>query len=146
MSTMKSVLVVVATLLLGAPAAVQACSCAVMDVPTARRAAAMVFEGTILRIESPASSGVAQATFRVERVWKGTVAREVTIRVPAQPSMCPPHFEQGQTYIVYAASSDQGPRVGSCARHAVASQLAAERNALGAPERTYPRHMVAPPS
>lgn len=146
MSTMKSVLVVVAGLLFAAPSAVHACSCAVMDVTGARRAAAMVFEGTIVRIDQPPNSGTARATFRVERVWKGTVSREVTLNVPAQPSMCPPHFEQGHTYIVYAASSDAGPSVRACARYAAGGGLDAERRELGAPEQTYPRHMVAPPS
>ena len=143
MSTMKSVLVVAASLL-AVPSAVYACSCAVMAADDARRVAAMVFEGTVERIEPIPNSSSARATFRVVRVWKGDVERQVTLSVPAQPSMCPPHFAEGQSYVVYAEASDAGFRVGACARYAAGDGLRRERSELGSPVRTYRRHVPPP--
>ncbi len=122
---------------LPAPPAASACSCLVASAAAARRSASMVFEGTALRI-TPSSDGRAHAVFRVSRVWKGSVTREITIDVPAQPSMCPPHLQQGEVYILYVDVSDGESRVRACARYAGASQLDAERRELGAPIRRFP--------
>lgn len=143
MKLMKSVVAVVGLVvvsLVALPARVDACSCAVMDVPNARRAAALVFEGTLIRMEQ-ATEGTARGTFRVRRVWKGNVGREITLNVPPTMSMCPPHFEEGQTYIVYA---EPGPRVGACARWGAGAMLEQERRALGNPVRTYRRRPPPP--
>lgn len=144
MSPMKSALVVVAALTLAAPNVVHACSCMWVEADDARRAAAFVFEGTVTRMERIGSTGTARATFQVRRVWKGSVGREITLRVPAQPSMCPPHFAEGQTFIVYAENSAQGGSVGACARYGAGQQLASERRELGNPLRSY-RPNIPPP-
>jgi hypothetical protein len=116
-----------------------ACSCAVAAAPAARDASVVTFEGVLLRIEPPADdASPARAVFRLSRVWKGAPPRELTVEVQAQPTMCPPHFEVGQRYIVYASGTIQRPRVAQCARYAIASQLARERRELGNPIRTFP--------
>jgi hypothetical protein len=107
-----------------------ACSCAVFEPAVAREQAVAVFEGVLLRYEE-ANGGI--ATFRVDRVWKGDVAQEYAVPAPGPSSMCPPHFEVGQRYIVYVDPEPEGPRVRQCARYAQGRQLAAERAALGPP-------------
>lgn len=116
----------------------RACSCAVPSAAAARDAALIAFEGELLRI-APAADGAAmvQAVFRLSRVWKGRPSRELTVMVPAQPTMCPPHLEVGQRYILYATGPAGEPRVRSCSRYAAAAGLEAERRALGAPIRTF---------
>ena len=118
--------------------AARACSCAVMAAPQARDAAVLVFEGELLRITASSDGpGAAIAVFRLSRVWKGTPPRELSVQIPAPPTMCPPHFEVGQRYIVYASGTAAAPRVTRCARYAWPAQIEAERSALGPPLRTF---------
>lgn len=115
-----------------------ACSCAVPEPAAARDAAGIVFEGVLLRHEAAADGGSAMATFRVERVWRGEVRATVTVRTPGLQSMCPPHFEVGQRYIVYADGSPESASVHQCARYGFGRNLSSERAALGRPTRTFP--------
>lgn len=103
----------------------------------ARDAAVVVFEGVLLRHEDAEGGGV--ATFRVERVWKGDVPDTYAVASVGSLSMCPPHFEVGQRYIVYVDSSANGPHVRQCARYAFGPHLRRERAALGRPIRTRRR-------
>lgn len=115
-----------------------ACSCVVVEPAAARNAAGIVFEGVLLRHEAASDGDSAVATFRVERVWRGEVRATVTVRTPGLLSMCPPHFEVGQRYIVYADGSPESASVRQCARYATGSSLRSERAALGRPTRTFP--------
>lgn len=132
-----------ATLLVAAlsfPSDAGACSCAVSSASAARAASVLVFEGVLTRV-APATddSERTRGIFRIERVWKGSPARELTVEIPAQPSMCPPHFEVGQRYIVYTSGTPTAPSVRACTRYAGPTRLVAERRELGAPIRTFPR-------
>ncbi|MFK7988329.1 MAG: hypothetical protein AB8I08_20075 [Sandaracinaceae bacterium] len=119
------------TVVLAWSAPASACSCIEQPVATARAAATWVFEGVMLRAEPSSESGRQRATFRVERVWKGTPGAEVTIDVPGPGSMCPPHLSVGERVILYATGPAEAPRVESCARYAMPSELRAERRRLG---------------
>ena len=52
---------------------------------------------------------VVQATFDVTRVWKGSVASEVSIFTPVAEGICGFRFSEGEDYILYA---DRGLLVG----------------------------------
>lgn len=118
----------------------QACSCLLPSASAARDASVFVFEGVLTRVTPPTDgSSVARGVFRIARVWKGAPARELTVEIPAQPSMCPPHFEVGERYIVYTSGTPAAPRVSSCARYAGPTRLRSERRDLGPPIHTFPR-------
>lgn len=126
---------VLAVVLLAVASPALACSCVEVPVPAARSAATWVFEGVMLRGSPTGEAERQRATFRVERVWKGTLAEEVTIDIPTAGSMCPPNLTVGERVILYVSGTPEAPRVEGCARYAVSSQLRAERRALGRPQR-----------
>ena len=115
-----------------------ACSCAVSSVEVARGQSVLVFEGVLTRAVRGEGETPGQGTFRVERVWKGTPEQTVTVALNAS-DFCPPHFEEGKRYVVYAQGTAAAPRIQQCARYAQASQLERERRELGVPTRTFPR-------
>lgn len=120
------------------PSAAEACSCAWFDVPVARDQATHVFEGVLVSATPRNDETPGRATFRVDRVWKGSVSRTFTVQARVGLVMCPPHLEVGQRYILYTSGTDAAPVVASCARYAAGPSLAAERTALGTPTQTYP--------
>lgn len=120
------------------PSAAAACSCAWFDVPTARGQATHVFEGVLVNAIPGTDEAPGRAVFRVDRVWKGTVSRTFTVQATVGLTMCPPHLEVGQRYIVYTSGTNAAPQVQACARYAGGEGLAAERTALGTPTQTYP--------
>lgn len=110
----------------------RACSCVMLPLDAARNAATAVFEGRLLRFETV--QDISYGVFRATRVWKGQVHR--TMRVRAQVmSMCPPHFEVGQTRIVYATGPANDLRVESCSRTAFSGSDARELGPSQAPRR-----------
>lgn len=115
----------------------RACSCLVDSAPAARDAAVIVFEGELLRLAPARGADAPRAVFRLSRVWKGRPTRELTVVVRAQPDLCPPHLDVGQTYILYATGTLAEPRITRCSRHATGAGIEAEREALGPPTRTF---------
>ncbi len=117
----------------------RACSCLVQDAPSSLAAATWVFEGELLRttLVGDPNQERSMGVFRVSHVWKGTVAQEVTVQIPSENSMCPPHFQVGERYVVYAVGPATAPRVARCARYAHPRTVPEERRALGTPTRTY---------
>ncbi|MBK7152447.1 MAG: hypothetical protein IPH72_11935 [Sandaracinaceae bacterium] len=130
--------VLVLTSLVLAPASVAACSCAWFDVATARTQATHVFEGVLVNAFPASDAAPGRAVFRVDRVWKGRVSRTFTVQATVGLTMCPPHLEVGERYILYTAGSDAAPRVEACTRFAGGESLETERRALGTPTQTYP--------
>lgn len=140
-----------------APAAF-GCSC--MPEPTverARKEASAVFSGRYVGAEyrkgivnelaemMQETEGAKQGyevlvlKFEVGRWWKGGPAREV-ILVSQQTraadgtetvSMCDFHFEQGESYLVYAYGSKGGLETGSCTRTKKLKRAAKDLKALG---------------
>lgn len=121
-----------------APGSAAACSCAWFDVPTARDQATHVFEGVLVNAIPATADAPGRAVFRVDRVWKGRVSRTFTVQATIGLTMCPPHLEVGQRYILYTSGSNAAPRVEACTRYAGGEGLETERRALGAPTQTYP--------
>jgi len=126
------------TCLVLTPESAAACSCAWFDAPTARDQATHVFEGVLVNAIPASDAAPGRAVFRVDRVWKGRVSRTFTVQATIGLTMCPPHLEVGQRYILYTAGSDAAPRVEACTRFAGGESLETERRALGTPTQTYP--------
>jgi hypothetical protein len=120
------------------PESAAACSCAWFDAPTARDQATHVFEGVLVNAIPASDAAPGRAVFRVDRVWKGRVSRTFTVQATIGLTMCPPHLEVGQRYILYTAGSNAAPRVEACSRFAAGESLETERRALGTPTQTYP--------
>ncbi|MCA9534605.1 MAG: hypothetical protein KC593_13030 [Myxococcales bacterium] len=116
----------------------RACSCAWYDVAQAREQATHVFEGVLVRALPASGTTPERAELRVARVWKGAVTRTFVVQATLGLTMCPPHFEVGERYILYTSGPADAPRVSSCARYATGAQLATERAALGRPLQTFP--------
>jgi hypothetical protein len=60
----------------------------------------LVFSGTVMEITRTADFGY-RATFYVDRVWKGSVAKRFDLYVWELPAETP-HFEIGQHYVALA--------------------------------------------
>ncbi len=92
----------------------------------ARNAASAVFEGVVQHIdfvEDTIAVGTATGrawrsmdaivTLRVRRSWKGAFDRTVTVRTPAQTTMCGASLSKGRIYLVFGQSSDSDGRGGT---------------------------------
>jgi hypothetical protein len=108
--------------------------------PAARDQATHVFEGVLVNAIPASDAAPGRAVFRVDRVWKGRVSRTFTVQATIGLTMCPPHLEVGQRYILYTAGSNAAPRVEACTRFAAGESLETERRALGTPTQTYADH------
>lgn len=137
--------VLVLTSLVLAPASVAACSCAWFDVATARTQATHVFEGVLVNAFPATADTPGRAVFRVDRVWKGRVTRTFMVQATVGLTMCPPHLEVGERYILYTAGTNAAPRVEACTRFAGGEGLEAERRELGAPTQSYVAESSPPP-
>lgn len=126
------------------PGSATACSCAWRDVGAAREAATHVFEGVLVSTTPGTDDAPGRAVFHVAQVWKGTVSRTFTVQATVGLTMCPPHLEVGQRYILYTSGPADAPRVETCARYGAGESLGAERRALGPPTQTYPAEPVRP--
>ena len=112
------------------PTPASACSCVLSSLEAAREEATAVFEGTLDRFEDVGD--VTYAVFRVRRVWKGQMTRNVRVRA-ARLTMCPPHLEVGATRIVYAMGPARDLRIEPCSRTAFSHNDAAELGASRPP-------------
>ena len=119
-----------------APSVAAACSCAWYDVPSARQQATHVFEGVLVRVLPASGNTPERAEFHVDRVWKGTVTRVFAVQATVGLTMCPPHLEVGQRYILYTSGPADAPQVARCSRFAAGPSLVTERRELGAPLQT----------
>lgn len=98
----------------------RACSCVTPPPPPqALQAAAMVFDGTVTRVQL-GSSGVPFApltvTFAVHTQWKGVMSGTVQVTTADDGAMCGYHFVLGKRYIVYADGGLGGTEVSLCSR------------------------------
>lgn len=90
-----------------------ACTCGDLMIAEQRNNATVVFIGTaIKKIRSDAvkANGV-QVIFKVRRVWKGDVSKEVAVYTGATgdlyafEDLCAPLFKVGKAYVVFALGS-----------------------------------------
>jgi hypothetical protein len=112
--TIFSMLGVVALLAL-AQADSLACTCSLpfpklslrKQVMKARNESRVVFSGKVLEItENPQTYSVT-VKLKVERVWKGSLPEEISIVTGRGGGDCGYRFELGESYLVYAYSSNE---------------------------------------
>ena len=98
--------VVVALRLLGASPVGAECLIQTPDGVLAEKSHELVFRGRVIEIGRTTQVGY-QATFEVDRVWKGSVPNPMQLYVWEQLSELP-HFELGRQYIVVAQRLGEG--------------------------------------
>lgn len=111
MRSLHIVIGCVAALLVPAATAMAACTCGQTWPAGAFEAAQVVFEGRAI-----ASHGLTdeygrrwqEATFSVTRAWKAAGNDTVTVRTPVGKDQCGLDFWIGESYLVYARSTDNG--------------------------------------
>jgi hypothetical protein len=73
------------------------------------RSARAVFAGTVLSV-APADAGLVAVRLRVDRIWKGPRAKELTVLSDQGRACGGPRFATGEQYLIYAvdhASADK---------------------------------------
>jgi hypothetical protein len=117
------------------PTCVFACSCRPPSPPAAALAdAAAVFAGRVTALSAPVDSGGAdpvRVTFAVTRSWKGANQSTVVVNTPASSASCGVGFVKGQTYLVYAYSSEGRLETILCSRTAELATAGADLAVLG---------------
>lgn len=84
-----------------------ACSCGEPKPPTeAALAADAVFLGKVTKID--VGSSTLKAEFAVERVWKGSIGKIVSVSTASAGAACGASFEQDKTYVIYGYYDSEG--------------------------------------
>lgn len=119
-----------------APQTCAACSCIVQTFTEAADRADVIVVGTV---SGSAPAGADElgpsiaVTFAVSEVYKGSAPAEVVVRTADNSAACGVAFEEGQSYLVLAASDADGLRTDLCSGTALAGDVAAEDlDSLGA--------------
>lgn len=129
-----------AILVLFAGPDVQACSCDLpypklslsQQVKKARKQSQAVFVGRVFDIVNPPGSYIVVVKFRVESVWRGKLAKEVSLTTGRGNGDCGYRFEVGQSYLVYAYGSDETDLATNiCQRTAAISDATVDLKLLG---------------
>ena len=98
------------TIFFGFASQAYACTCAELTVVQQRENASAVFSGTVVkktRSDAVEKNGV-EVTFKVDRVWKGSIEEETVVYTGATAdlypfeNLCAPPFKVGQKYVVFA--------------------------------------------
>ena len=128
-----------------APQTCAACSCIVQTFTEAADRAEVIFVG---RASGGAPAGADEfgpsiaVTFAVSEVYKGSAPAEVVVRTADNSAACGVAFEEGQSYLVLAASDADGLRTDLCSGTALAGDVVAEDldslGAAAAPAATPP--------
>lgn len=113
--------------------AVSACSCVMPPGPEAARDASdAVFSGKVTRVVP--GGRMLKVTLQVDRSWKGASCGEVTLETAADGATCGFGFEEGKTYLVYAAGEEGGLTTNLCTRTRSIDQAEEDLEKLGEPE------------
>lgn len=113
--------------------AVFACSCVMPPGPEAARDASdAVFSGKVTGIAR--SGRMLEVTIQVDRAWKGAPCGELTLETAADGATCGFGFEEGKSYLVYAAE-EGGLTTNLCTRTRSIDQAEEDLAALGEPEK-----------
>lgn len=111
-----------------------ACSCIVTpDAQVARDGSDAVFSGTVTGIAR--TGRMLKVTIQVDRAWKGVQCGEVTLETAADGATCGFGFEEGKSYLVYAAE-ENGLTTNLCTRTRSIDQADEDVGALGEPEKS----------
>lgn len=130
----RSRLPLIALLLLFAARGAWACSCAGMDVPTARRHADVVFVGRVLEIQHAGFES--SITFEVHQAWDGDPGRRVTV---VTSGMCGYYGGvAGELYVIFARDDDQSRLwTGMCSNNQHLACAGSTLQQLGRPRVRY---------
>ena len=100
-----------------------ACSCIASLAPVKEQiqgafsSADAVFSGEVVEIkESPTDKDSLLVKFKVAKLWKGELKREIIITTNKESSMCGYGFEVGKKYLVYANGLKNELFVDNCSR------------------------------
>ena len=81
-----------------------------------------IFSGEVLEIsEDSADQNSLLVKFKVAKLWKGELNREVTITTAKDSAMCGYTFEIGKKYLVYANGLKDSLMVSNCSRTKIMS-------------------------
>jgi hypothetical protein len=103
--------VLVAVIMVASPTPALACSCAPAPPPdVALGDAAAVFSGTVVEARIAGSDPFDDLVARiaVDEVWKGDVAATVDVSTAPDSAMCGVWFSEGDRWLVYASTRDDG--------------------------------------
>lgn len=96
------------------PSVTYACSCVMPEEPLkALESSTAVFVGKVVDVKEPkglilSSADPVKVTFDVATIWKGVEGNKVTLTTALDSASCGFEFVEGESYIVYARSSDDG--------------------------------------
>lgn len=122
------------------PDCASACSCAIESNPKERVEFAVsgseaVFSGEVVDFEKGADSTMFGPTetvsFRVSEVWKGPQRETLEVSTPTQGLACGYSFKEGQEYLVFAYTGNQGLETDSCSSNKPLSKAEADLALLG---------------
>ncbi|WP_169082941.1 hypothetical protein [Paenibacillus sp. PL91] len=112
---------VFASSLLLFPRDASACSCVKPDsIQETISKSDAVFEGTATSIKPssislfPSQAKAVKASFRVNEVWKGHVAPTLEVLTANGSDSCGFEFQEGERYLVYAASTGKSMELSLC--------------------------------
>jgi hypothetical protein len=117
--TLLAAIVAVGSLAL-LPSPADACSCVGFTKPDYARQAAVIFTGTVTRVDVHSGPLVFSSIdpvdvfFDVEAVYKGDVARTFQVSTVASSASCGYEFAAGRRYTVFARLADGKVRTDSC--------------------------------
>src|SRR5688572_23213950 len=89
-----------------------ACSCFPVPVQQRFEESSVVFSGRVIETETIQSD--MNATFQIDKAWKGISEDAVTVETATAESMCGYVFEEGRSYLVYAFGDEHPLGTGSC--------------------------------
>jgi hypothetical protein len=133
-----------------------------MRVQRARDAAAAVFSGRVVRIDTltrrPFTGGdpspdvrrglpaSVRFHFAVQAAWKGDVLDTASVVVNEVYSSCGRWFEVGEGYVIYASGAKGGLTAGACTRTVPMSMAEEDLQLLGPPPVLFPASSAAEPA
>lgn len=72
-----------------------------------------VFAGEVVEVKTV--DGVSEARFRVEQIWKGVETEEIAVLENSDFAESP-HYQKGESYLVFASMRDGKLFTGMCSR------------------------------
>lgn len=106
-----------------------ACDCPAQSLDALRKRATHIFVGKVVRVETNWMSGGMKYTFQVSETWQRETDNLLVVN-SAFPKQCGYAFQQGETYLVYAAKKFS-LRTDACGGSKPLSAAQADLAALG---------------